>query len=90
MFGQKDPLPGQKLPLNGGVLRNRWKYKYEAGRFANVNEIVKKAAPDVPAVRAKVIGDWLTIPLLDQKAIKKIVQERSAGQQKQAKSSQIK
>ena len=70
MFGQADPLPAHKLPLNGEVLRNCWRYKCEAGRFADVNEIVKKAALDVSAIWARTIGDRLTIPLLDQKTIK--------------------
>ena len=46
VFGQAD-LPAHKLPFNGEVLRNCWRYKCEAGRFADVNEIVKKAALDV-------------------------------------------
>ena len=58
-----------KLPLNGEVLQNCWKYKCEAGRFADVNEIVKKAALDVFAIWARAIGDRLTIPLLEQKTI---------------------
>ena len=40
-----------------------------AGRFADVNDIVKKAAVDVSAIWARAIGDRLTIPLLDQKTI---------------------
>ena len=63
------PLPAHKLPLNGEVLKNCWRYKCEAGRFADVNEIVKKAALDVSAIWARAIGDRLTIPLLDQKTI---------------------
>ena len=35
-----------------------------------MNEIVKKAALDVSAIRARAIGDRLTIHLLYQKAIK--------------------
>ena len=50
------------------MLRNCWRYKCEAGRFADVNEIVKKAALDVFAIWARAIGDRLTIRLLDQKA----------------------
>ena len=46
VFGQADPLPAHKLPLNGEVLRNCWRYRSEAGRFANANEIVKKAVSD--------------------------------------------
>ena len=69
LFGQADPLPAQKLPLNGEVLRNFWRYKCEAGRFTDVNEIVKKAALDVSAMWARAIRDRLTITLLDQKAI---------------------
>ena len=65
IFGQADPLPARKLPLNGEVLRNCWRYKCEAGRFADVNEIVKKAALDVSAIWARAIGDQLTIPLLE-------------------------
>ena len=38
VFGQADPLPVHKLPLNGEVLRNCW--RYEVGRFADVNKIV--------------------------------------------------
>ena len=26
VFGQADPLPAHKLPLNGEVLRNCWRY----------------------------------------------------------------
>ena len=62
-------LCAHKLPFNGEVLRNCWRYKCEAGSFADVNEIVKKAALDVSAIWARVIGDRLTIPLLDQKTI---------------------
>ena len=69
VFVQADPLPAHKLPLNGEVLRNCWRYKCEAERFADVNEIVKKAALDVSAIWARAIGDRLTIPLLDQKTI---------------------
>ena len=69
VFGQADPLPAHKLPLNGEVLRNCWRYKCQAGRFADVNEIVKKAALDVSTIWARAIGDRLIIPLLDQKAI---------------------
>ena len=69
VFGQADLLPAHKLPLNSEVLRNCWRYKCEAGRFADVNEIVKKAVLDVSAIWARAIGDWLTIPLLDQKTI---------------------
>ena len=69
VFGQAAPLPAHKLPLNGEVLRNCWRYKCQAGRFADVNEIVKKAALDVSAIWARAIGDRLFIPLLDQKAI---------------------
>ena len=29
VFGQVDPLPAHKLPLNGEVLRNCWRYKCE-------------------------------------------------------------
>ena len=50
VFEQADPLPAHKLPLNGEVLRNCWRYKCEAGRFADVNEIMKKAALDVSAI----------------------------------------
>ena len=45
VFGQA--LLAHKLPLNDEVLRNCWRCKYEAGRFADVNEIVKKAVLDV-------------------------------------------
>ena len=69
VFGQADPLPAHKLSHNGEVLRNRWRYECEAGRFADVNEIVKKAPLDVSAIWARPIGDRLTIPLLDQKTI---------------------
>ena len=69
VFGQADPLPVHKLPLNGEVLRNCWRYKCEAGRFSDVNEIVKKAALDVFAIWARAIGVRLTNPLLDQKTI---------------------
>ena len=37
--------------------------------FPDANEIVKKAALDVSAIWFRAIGDWLTIPLLDQKVI---------------------
>ena len=47
VFVQAGPLPAHKLPLNDKVLRNCWRYKCEAGRFADVNEIVKKTALDV-------------------------------------------
>ena len=50
------------------MFTNSWGYKCEAGRFADVNEVVRKAALDVSAIWAKAIGDRLTIPLLDQKA----------------------
>ena len=50
VFGQADSLPAYKLPLNGEVLRNCWRYKCEAGMFPDVNEIVKKAALDVSAI----------------------------------------
>ena len=50
VFGQADPLLAHKLSLNGEMLRNCWKYKCEVGRFADVNEIVKKAALDVFAI----------------------------------------
>ena len=43
----------------------------EVGRFADVNEIVKKAALDVSVIWARTIGDRFTIPLLDQKTIEK-------------------
>ena len=69
VFGQADPLPPHKLLLNAEVLRNCWRYKCEAGRFADVNEIVKKAALDVSAIRARAIGDRLIIPFLNQKTI---------------------
>ena len=69
VFGQADPLLAHNLPLNGEVLRNCWRYKCEAGRFAYLNEIVKKAALNAFAIWAKAIGDRLTIPLLDQKTI---------------------
>ena len=69
VFGQADPLFVHKLPFNGEVLRNCWRYKCEAGRFSDVNKIVKKAALDVFAIWARAVGDWLTIPLLDQKTI---------------------
>ena len=52
VFGQADPLSAHKLPLNGEVLRNCWRYKCEPGRFADMNEIVKKAALDVCAIWA--------------------------------------
>ena len=58
-LGRKKPLPAHKLPLNGEVLRNCWRYKCEAGRFADVNEIVKKAALDVSAIKARAIEDRL-------------------------------
>ena len=64
VFGQADPFPAHKLPLNGKVLRNCWRYKFEPRKFADVNEIVKKAALDVSATWARAIGDQLTIPLL--------------------------
>ena len=67
VFGKADALPAHKLPLNGEVLRNCWRYKCEAGRFADVTEIVKKAALDVSAIWAKAIRDRLSIPFLDQK-----------------------
>ena len=74
VFGREDPLPAHKLPLNGEVLRNCWRYKCQAGRFADVNKIVKKAAIlDVSAIWARAIGDRLIIPLLDQKAIENIL-----------------
>ena len=69
VFGQANPLPAHKLPLNGEVKRNCWRYKCEAGRFADVNEIVKKAVLDVSAIWARAIGNRLTILLLDQKTI---------------------
>ena len=69
VFGQADPLSAYKLPLNDEVLRNCWRYKCEAGRFADVNEIVKKAALDVFAKWARAIEDRSTISLLDQKDI---------------------
>ena len=69
VFLQADSLPAPKLPLNGEVLRSCWRYKCEAGRFADVNEIVKKAPLDVSAIWARAIADRLTIPLLDQKAM---------------------
>ena len=50
LFGQADPLPAHKLPLNDEVLRNCCRYKCEAGRFADVNEIVKKADLDVSGI----------------------------------------
>ena len=50
VFGQADPLPAHKFPVNGEVLRNCWRYKHEAGKFADVNEIVKKAALDVSVI----------------------------------------
>ena len=69
VFGQADPLPAHKLPLNGEVLRNCWRHKCEGGKFAVVNEIVKRAALGVSAIWARAIEDRLTIPLLDQKTI---------------------
>ena len=51
------------------MLRNCWRYKCEAGRFADVNKILQKAALNVFTIWARAIGDWLTIPLLDQKTI---------------------
>ena len=51
------------------MLRNCWRYKCEDGRFANVNKIVQKAALNVSAIWARVIGDRLINPLLDQKVI---------------------
>ena len=71
MFGQAHPLSAHQLFLIGDVLRNCWRYRCEAERFANVNEIVKKAAVDVSAVDvwAWAIGDRLPVPLLDQKVI---------------------
>ena len=68
VFGQAD-LPAHKLPFNGEVLKNCWRYKCEAGRFTDVNEIVKKAALDVSAIWARAVVDQLTAPLLDQKTI---------------------
>ena len=50
VFGQAYPLPAHKLSPNGEVLRNCWRYKCEAGRFAHVKEIVKKTALDVSAI----------------------------------------
>ena len=66
VFRQINPLPAHKLPLNGEVFRNCWRYKCETGRFADVSEIVKKAALDVSAIWAKAIEDQLTIPLCQQ------------------------
>ena len=63
MFGQTDSLPAHKLPLYGEVLKNCWRSKCVAGRFSDVNEIVKKAVLDVSAIWASAIGDRLTIPL---------------------------
>ena len=65
MFGQAHPLSSHQL-LIGDVLRDCWRYECEAGRFAHVNEIVKKAAVDV---WAWAIGDWLPVLLHDQKVI---------------------
>ena len=69
VFGQADPFSAHKLPLHGEVLRNCLRYKCEAGRFADVNEILKQAALDVFAIWARTIGDRLTILLLNQKTI---------------------
>ena len=69
VFGLADPFSAHKLPLHVEVLRNCLRYKCEAGRFADVNEIVKQAALDVFAIWARTIGDRLTIILLDQKTI---------------------
>ena len=68
VFGQASSFRSQ-LSLNSDVLRNCWRYKCEAGRFAYVNEIVKKAALVASAIWARAIGDRLTVPLLDQKVI---------------------
>ena len=51
------------------MLKNCWRYKCEAGRFADVNYIVKKAALVVSAIWARAIGDRLIARLLDQKVI---------------------
>ena len=71
MFGQAHPLSSHQLFLIDDVLRDCWRYECEAGRFAHVNEIVKKAAVDVSAVDvwAWAIGDWLPVLLQDQKVI---------------------
>ena len=68
-FGQAHPLSAHQLPLIGDVSKNCWRYKHEAGQFANVNEIVKKAALDVSTIWTRAIADRLTAPLLDQKVI---------------------
>ena len=44
VFGQARPLSPHQLPLIGDVLKNYWRYKCKVGRFADVNEIIKKAA----------------------------------------------
>ena len=69
LFGQAYPLSAHQLSSIGDALRKNWWYKCEAGRFAHVNEIVKKAALGVSANWAWAIGEWLTISLLDQKVI---------------------
>ena len=51
------------------MLKNCWRYKCEAGRFADVRKIVKKAALVLSAIRAWAIGDQLIVPLLHQKVI---------------------
>ena len=68
LLGQAHPLYAHQLSL-GDVLRNCWRYKCEARRFAHVNEIVKKAALGVSAIWVWAIGDRLIIPLLDQKVV---------------------
>jgi hypothetical protein len=69
LFGQAGPIPSDKLPLKGDVLKNVWRYKCMDGKFATVNSIVKKAAEDVSQLWEKAIGDRLTVPLLPQKNI---------------------
>ena len=50
VFGQAHLLSAHQLPLIGDALRNCWRYKCEAGRFADANEIVKKAALNASAI----------------------------------------
>ena len=69
LFVHAHPLSAHQLSSIGDALRNCWRYKSEAGRFAHVNEIAKKAALGVSAIWAGAIGDRLTISLLDQKVI---------------------
>ena len=65
----KHLLYAHQLSFISDVLRNCLRYKCEAGRFADVNKMVKKAVLVVSGIWARAIGDWLTVSLLDQKVI---------------------